>query len=238
MVRQYFEIQNSGAFKPGDEIWAFAFVYANDKTNKANFQTPILGQLQDRNQDWPPNRQKPDYKFTPFTPIQYFVPYQKNKKKLAWSRAVRVEARTYADSETEAQIAYNQAIEMAQNWHYLRSILLNELYTDLPASDRHVLNIADKPGLLARTWRQFMDDVASGSITEKTKCYLSPGIERVLDIPLKLDHERGIATVVYETSAQRIEFQVNYEDLGRQLCYESGIAWRPESGSTVIYREV
>ena len=233
MVRTYCEIKNTGTFMPGHEIWAFAFVYANDKINKSNFQVPVLGQLQDRN--GPPLPQLPP---RGFTPIQYFVPYRKGKKELAWSKAVRVEARSYADTETEAQIAYNKRIALAQNWHYLSGILLDELCTDRPKSELHIVSPKDLPGTVALTWRQFIEDTARGRITDASLLYLAVGVDKCLDMPLRLDNERGIAAVVYETATQHVEFQVEYEDVGRMLSFGQKYDWRPDSQAPVAYWKI
>ena len=224
------DIRNSGRFKPGDEIWAYAFTYSNNKINKAGYQQPILGQLQDRNQEM----QTPKRNGYQYSIIRYFVPYKKGKKELAWSKAVTLEAREYAETEHEAYLEYNRLVRLAQNWHYLSAILLNEDYIDANPNALLVTDADKDPNLEAVPYPDFLTRTATGRIPETARCHLKIRNNTCLVRPMALDHTNRIARIEIEANGQTTEIVSAYEDLARLVNFGKPMP----DGTFTIYVEI
>lgn len=104
----------------GDKVWACAFQYSSDKNSKRFKQEPIYGMLmvtnepdkelkyrQDRMRQTGENRAH----------ASYFVPFKKDGKSLAYSKAVHVSARQYATTQQECIEMYNGMIQKYINWY-------------------------------------------------------------------------------------------------------------------------
>lgn len=111
-------------WSPGDVVWASAFKYTHDKTGKHLHQRPIKGMLaagpKPADQDWAMARH-------PCPQATHFVPFKKGTSEPAWSRAVTLYARMFADTEAEATELYDGAIQDAIAWHEDQITMLNGL---------------------------------------------------------------------------------------------------------------
>lgn len=100
-------------FKIGDIVFACAYKPTSDKESKHNYQKPIIGMLVlDSSLAKCKEREKKGY-----TEPRYFVPFKKNGKDLAWSKAVTIYARYFTDNEMESKAYYNKLIMEQIQWH-------------------------------------------------------------------------------------------------------------------------
>lgn len=100
-------------FKVGDIVYACAYKPTSDKESRHNYQKPIRGILVlDSSEAKCKVREEKGY-----TEPRYFVPFKKNGKDLAWSRAVTVYARYFTDNEVECIEYYNKLIKEQIQWH-------------------------------------------------------------------------------------------------------------------------
>lgn len=86
----------------GMEVWACAFAETANKEGKKNYCTPVKGVISSSQYE-NPDRWSVGY-------FKYFVPYKKNGKDLAFSKAVRIHSRVYAKTEEECWELYNKLI--------------------------------------------------------------------------------------------------------------------------------
>lgn len=112
-IRSYVEARK--AFLPGDEVWACAYSYDGNKEGRLYFQEPVLGKITCRNTESAEKRELQDT--STWHQPNYFVPYKKNGRDLAWSKAVSIGARCYAFSKEECIELYNELIQENINWH-------------------------------------------------------------------------------------------------------------------------
>lgn len=93
--------------RPGSEIWACNYKTTEDKEGLRYIQLPIKGMVAcAKNQELHEKLMKseePD--------LRYFVPFKKNGKGLAWSKAVELDSRLYATTEEDSKEMYNEEIE-------------------------------------------------------------------------------------------------------------------------------
>ncbi len=95
-------------------IWSCNFEPTNAKESAKYSCTPVKGMLtinDDLKSEQGDNPTHDGYYTTP----RYFVPFKKTARgcdleDLAWSKAVNIRARVYADTETECLEAYNECI--------------------------------------------------------------------------------------------------------------------------------
>lgn len=100
----------------GDIVWAYAYTASNNKEDKKYYCKPTKGVI------------SADYMNHPFAlsptsrhgaqqKARYFIPQKKNGNGYAWSKAVKIDARHYANTETEAIAGYNRLIDSAIDFH-------------------------------------------------------------------------------------------------------------------------
>ena len=105
--------------KIGDIIWACAYKPNGKKEGKALYQKPVKGQFvmgytESMHED---NMKRYANSYKGLTdPWTYFVPYKKNGE-LAWSKAVHISSRNYADTYEECVEMYNAKLDTCINWH-------------------------------------------------------------------------------------------------------------------------
>lgn len=101
-------------FKVGDTVYACAYQYNRDKEGRQFFQKPILGKLVlGRSETEEAYYERTDRKTEP----NYFVPFKKNGKDLAWSKVVTIYSRYFTDDEEESKEFYNDLIQKQIAWH-------------------------------------------------------------------------------------------------------------------------
>lgn len=94
-------------------VWACAYKHTSSKNEKHFYCKPIKGMLTTTSYDVESERYNlTHYKLNYPT---YFVPFRKNAKNLtlenlAWSKAVHLTARYYADTEAESIEQYNELV--------------------------------------------------------------------------------------------------------------------------------
>jgi hypothetical protein len=94
-------------------VWACAYEHTSSKNEKHFYCKPIKGMLTTTSYDIESERYNlTHYKLNYPT---YFVPFRKNAKdltleNLAWSKAVHLTARYYADTEAESIEQYNELV--------------------------------------------------------------------------------------------------------------------------------
>lgn len=106
--------------KIGDSVWACAYKPNSSKEGKALHQAPVKGQFvmgdtkarHEKNME----RYANSYAKGLAEPWAYFVPYKKNGE-LAWSKAVMLSSRSYADTYEECVEMYNAKLEACIDWH-------------------------------------------------------------------------------------------------------------------------
>ena len=98
-------------FLPGAAVWASAFTLKHGKDGAMYYTAPVRGELccDCRESSDRAAREAGD------RTVRYFVPYKKNGG-LAWSRAVSVDARMYADTEQEAAALFNAQVDRSVDW--------------------------------------------------------------------------------------------------------------------------
>lgn len=125
-------------------IWSCNFEPTNAKESAKYSCTPIKGMLtinDDLKSEQGDNPTHDEYYTTP----RYFVPFKKTAKgcdleDLAWSKAVNIRARVYADTEAECLEAYNECI-----MHNIRHIIIlakeyaRNILGDVPEPDKTFL---------------------------------------------------------------------------------------------------
>lgn len=101
-------------FKVGDSVYACAYKYNRDKEGRQYFQKPILGKLvlgrSETEEDYYARTGRK-------TEPNYFVPFKKNGKDLAWSKVVTIYSRYFTDDEEESKEFYNDLIQKQISWH-------------------------------------------------------------------------------------------------------------------------
>lgn len=108
----YEKIKEKNDLMSGTVIWAYAFHENSTKDGMRLNQKPVKGRLS--------VEKSPAYgdTFNPERTPYWFVPFMKNSETdYAWSKAVRVYARNYADTEEEARDAYNRLIDKNIEWY-------------------------------------------------------------------------------------------------------------------------
>lgn len=112
-------------FKVGDIVYACAYKYNKYKDGRQYFQKPILGKLVlGRNEAEAEYYQRTGRKSEP----NYFVPFKKNGKGLAWSKIVTIYSRYFTTDEEESKKYYNDLIKEQIAWHESE---INKLREDL-----------------------------------------------------------------------------------------------------------
>lgn len=100
-------------FKVGDIVYACAYTPTYNKEGRHNYQKPIRGMLVlDNSEERCEKRAKAGY-----DEPRYFVPFKKNGKDLAWSKAVTVYSRYFTDDENESKEYYNKLVREQLHWH-------------------------------------------------------------------------------------------------------------------------
>lgn len=112
ICKEYYDINKH--WKVGDIVWACAFKYAGTKESKHLYQTPIKGMF---THSKCPEDIKDISTTKQYKHIRYFIPFKKNGKDLAYSKAVNYNARCYADYEYECINLYNELIQKNIDWH-------------------------------------------------------------------------------------------------------------------------
>lgn len=105
-----YELRDSG-YKPGDEIWACAYTKTFNKEGMKLVQKPIKGRLTAGKNEKRHLEILERYGDKSANYLDYFVPYKKDGTSLAWSRAVSIGARRFADTEEECREVYNKEIQ-------------------------------------------------------------------------------------------------------------------------------
>ncbi len=103
--------------KSGTKLYACAYEYSLSKEHKQFYSKPVLGVLSFTNKSYEKD-QIDTYNGYP----EYFIPYKKNRSddsydNLAFSKAVSIYARYYAETETECAELYNSLIQNNIDWH-------------------------------------------------------------------------------------------------------------------------
>lgn len=109
-IRKYTEARRH--YKSGDIVWACAFQRTDNDLSLRYFSKPVKGMLVPY-EYLEMCQRTPD--LTLESPI-YFIPFNAKKhgtsiEDLAWSKAVQLSSRCYADSEQECIDLYNQLID-------------------------------------------------------------------------------------------------------------------------------
>lgn len=123
MIISYREINDN--FKLDDEVWACAYKPTSDKEGRSNYSNPIRGRLVAEN-----TKSRDEFRWSRgCTDIRAFIPYKKNGKDLAWSKAVTIYSRYFTDNEAESKEYYNKLIREQIQWHQSEiEKLKNEIY--------------------------------------------------------------------------------------------------------------
>lgn len=112
-------------FKVGDTVYACAYKYNRDKEGRQYFQKPVLGKLVlGRNKSEEEYYQRTGRETEP----NFFVPFKKNGKDLAWSKVVSIYSRYFTTDEEESREFYNNLIKEQIAWHESE---INKLKEDL-----------------------------------------------------------------------------------------------------------
>lgn len=105
-IDTYLNLERKG-MKNGDTVWACAYKVTFNKEGLRYIQKPVKGVLtSSKNKDMYLKHLEDGT-----TDIRYFVPFKKDKKDLAWSKAVQVSARIYATTKEECIELYNEEIQ-------------------------------------------------------------------------------------------------------------------------------
>lgn len=111
-MAKYFTYMEKAGITNGTIIWAFAFEETTSKAGTLFHQKPIRGRLASDTGDIGIQA------FNPASSPRAFVPFKKNSDtEYAWSKAVGINTRCYADTEAEAVEGYNQLIEENMSWY-------------------------------------------------------------------------------------------------------------------------
>ena len=114
-VRNYVDVNTN--FKAGDIVWACAYTPTSNKEEKYCYCKPIKGRLM------PYNREHLNDKLTDLETnpekydIAYFIPFKKNGIGLAYSKAVSMFARCYANTKEACDELYKELITEQIDWH-------------------------------------------------------------------------------------------------------------------------
>lgn len=104
-------------FKPNDVVWACGFRETDNKNDILINCPPTKGKLMcaktEQTHDFIVNN-------TPNPKITFFVPFKKNKKELAWSKAVSIWSRSFATTEDDCRDLYKSLIDDAITNHQNR----------------------------------------------------------------------------------------------------------------------
>lgn len=122
-IRNYTYLERRGLM-PGSIVWACNYKVTNSKESMKFIQKPIKGMLTCSNKELIHNELMESKE----TYSSYFVPFKKDGKNLAWSKAVGVDSRIYATTEEESKELYNEAI---QNYIDMWSLKIEELKNEL-----------------------------------------------------------------------------------------------------------
>lgn len=111
MMISYGEVNDN--FKLDDEVWACAYKPTTNKEGRSNYSKPIRGRLVAES-----TKSRDEFRRSRgYTDIMAFVPYKKNGKDLAWSKAVTIYSRYFTYSEKECREFYNDLIKQQILWH-------------------------------------------------------------------------------------------------------------------------
>lgn len=109
MVVSYCEVNSY--FKLDDIVWACAFELTTAKGGKHNYSKPVRGMLVAGSTEvGDKNARKKEER------IRFFVPFKKNGDGLAWSKAVTIYSRYFADTEEESKECYNSQVQEVVTW--------------------------------------------------------------------------------------------------------------------------
>ena len=129
-MKKYMDLDKKSDFdfsdvNVGDEIWACAFEYESTKEGTFLMQEPVLGQFVSAKTEKEHLKNiSNDEKLY----ISHFVPYKKNGKDLAWSKAVLIRNRMYATTKEECTEMFNESIKDKINWHLQELEKLNKMF--------------------------------------------------------------------------------------------------------------
>ena len=95
----------------GTVVWAYEFQENSKKEGMSLIQKPIKGRISCESHEM-------IGVFEPGQRSRFFIPFKKNSEvEYAWSKAIRIYNRNFADTEIEAQIEYNQLIDYQISWY-------------------------------------------------------------------------------------------------------------------------
>lgn len=105
-----------------DVVWACMYEYTYDKEAKKLFQKPVKGVItasryESYHNDYVERLKNSENYGREGYGTQYFVPFKKNGKDLAWSKAVKVYNRRYARNEVDCIHLFNRLILNIVDWH-------------------------------------------------------------------------------------------------------------------------
>lgn len=113
--------------RPGQIVWACAYELNSKGTGKIGYCKPVNGMLMLGNTQISHDR---NAKYG-YTKPQYFVPFRKDLRGLAWSNAVSIYARQYADSKEECTELFKEIINKEIEKHKEKIAKLEKELKDL-----------------------------------------------------------------------------------------------------------
>lgn len=113
----------------GDKVWGYHYRHSENKEGVVLKQVPVFGVITAGDTEAYHNRmleimEKENISRNKFA--QFFTPFKKNGKGLAWSKSVRFNSRKYAETEEDAIKLYNDLIRQAIKWHQDEILRLQE----------------------------------------------------------------------------------------------------------------
>lgn len=117
-MAKYETYQEKVNIRNGSVVWAYAFTETREKTKSSLKQVPVKGRLSCHKYGLGPEGGDA---FAPGLRPRFFVPFRKGSETdYAWSKAIDISSRCYADTEGEATQGYNQLIENHIAWYDAR----------------------------------------------------------------------------------------------------------------------
>lgn len=95
----------------GMAVWAYAFQETRQKDSMSLNQMPVKGRISYTDCEM-------DGCFAPGRTGRFFVPFRKNSEtEYAWSKAIKLSSRYFADTKEEATEDYNRVIDKNIKWY-------------------------------------------------------------------------------------------------------------------------
>lgn len=113
--------------KPGSIVWACNYKLNSKGTGKIFYSKPVEGMLMLGNTQESHNRRAK----SGYTKPNFFVPFRKKNTDLAWSKAVSVYSRCYADSKEECTELFEDIINKEIKKHQNIIDILNKEMDEL-----------------------------------------------------------------------------------------------------------